>query len=69
MTGSNERVQQGVPPLYEVQKILGHSTPLMTQRDAHLAPDHLRGAAEALDAALNGTNSAPSQDGAATVSI
>lgn len=27
--------------LYEVQRLLGHATPIMTQRYAHLAPDHL----------------------------
>ena len=43
---------QGGVSLYEVQKVLGHSTPVMTQRYAHLAPEHLRGAAKALDAAL-----------------
>jgi integrase len=48
-------VQRGVP-LYEVQKILGHSTPLMTQRYAHLAPEHLRHAADALDAAIRGVD-------------
>jgi integrase len=46
-------VQAGVS-LYEVQKILGHSTPVMAQRYAHLAPDHLRGAMKALDTALDG---------------
>ncbi len=44
-------VQAGVP-LYEVQKVLGHSTPIMTERYAHLAPQHLRGAIDALDRAL-----------------
>ena len=28
--------------LYEVQHVLGHSTPVMTQRYAHLQPGHLR---------------------------
>jgi integrase len=50
-TAASLMVQSGVP-LYEVQKILGHSTPLMTQRYAHLAPGHLRGAIDKLDAAL-----------------
>ena len=31
-------VQDGVS-LYEVQHVLGHSTPVMTQRYAHLQPD------------------------------
>ena len=35
-------------------KVLGHSTPVMTQRYAHLAPDRLRGTANALDAVLTG---------------
>ncbi len=43
---------KGGVSLYEVQKLLGHSTPVMTQRYAHLASDHLRGAVKALDAAL-----------------
>ncbi len=36
-------VQAGVP-LYEVQKVVGHSTPLMTERYAHLQPQHHQGA-------------------------
>ena len=52
-------VQAGVP-LYEVQKILGHTTPLMTERYAHLQPEHLRSGMRALDAALrSGPISAP----------
>jgi integrase len=35
--------------LYELQRLLGHATPLMTQRYAHLAPDHLAGAVARLD--------------------
>jgi len=41
-------VQDGVS-LYEVQHVLGHSTPVMTQRYAHLQPDHLRRAVSAVD--------------------
>ena len=44
-------VQDGVP-LYEVQHVLGHSTPVMTQRYAHLQPEHLRRAVNALDKKL-----------------
>ncbi len=42
---------QGGASLYEVQTVLGHSTPTMTQRYSHLRPEHLRGAVAALDAA------------------
>jgi len=42
--------------LYEVQRILGHSTPVMTQRYAHLEPKHLRDAIDALDAAMRGVD-------------
>jgi len=38
--------------LYTVQKLLGHKTNVMTQRYAHLSENKLRGAAEALSAAL-----------------
>ncbi len=53
-TAASLMVQAGVP-LFEVQQILGHSTPAMTQRYAHLRPEHLRGAVQALDLALSGT--------------
>ena len=39
-------------PLYEVQMVLGHSTPLMTQRYAHLQPDHLKDAVHSIDRAM-----------------
>jgi integrase len=42
--------------LYEVQRILGHSTPTMTQRYAHLEPEHPRDAVDALDAAMRGVD-------------
>ncbi len=44
-------VQEGAT-LFEVQNVLGHSTPAMTQRYAHLQPDHLRKAVKALDRKL-----------------
>jgi integrase len=40
------RVKRGGADLYAVQRLLGHSSPLMTQRYAHLQPDDLRGAVE-----------------------
>ena len=40
--------------LYEVQKILGHSKPEMTQRYAHFAPDRLIEATKVVDDALEG---------------
>jgi integrase len=43
--------QDGVS-LYEVQHVLGHSTSVMTQRYAHLQPDHLRRAMSAVDKKL-----------------
>lgn len=54
-TAASLMVQRGVP-LYEVGAILGHSSLVMTERYAHLAPGHLRGAAAALDAALGTGN-------------
>jgi integrase len=50
-TAASLMVQSGVP-LYEVQKVLGHSTPLMTERYAHLQPQHLQGAVSVLDAMI-----------------
>jgi integrase len=40
------RVKRGGADLYTVQRLLGHSSPLMTQRYAHLQPDDLRAAVE-----------------------
>jgi integrase len=42
------RVKRGGADLYTVQKLLGHSSPLMTQRYAHLQPDDLRKAVEGI---------------------
>ena len=38
--------------MYEVQHVLGHSTPVMTRRYAHLQPGHLRRAVNAVDKLL-----------------
>lgn len=48
-TAASWMVQRGVS-LYEVQTILGHSSPALTQRYAHLAPGFGGGAAAAIDA-------------------
>jgi len=45
-------VQEGAT-LFEVQNVLGHSTPAMTQRYGHLQPDHLKKAIGALDRKLS----------------
>ena len=44
-------VQAGIS-LYEVQQVLGHATPVMTQRYAHLQPGHLLRAVNAVDKKL-----------------
>ncbi len=47
-TAASWMVQQGVD-LYGVGQILGHKTPRMTQRYAHLSPDYMAGALGKLD--------------------
>ncbi len=42
-------VQAGVD-LYKVQRLLGHKSPVMTQRHAHHYPENLRDEVEVLDA-------------------
>ena len=46
-------VQQGVD-LYAVGQILGHKTPRMTQRYAHLSPGYMAAAVNKLDAVFAG---------------
>ena len=41
-------VQAGVD-LYKVQRLLGHKSPIMTQRYAHHCPESMRDGVEALD--------------------
>lgn len=48
-TFASTLASRGVP-LYTIEKLLGHSSPAMTQRYAHLAPDTLRDAIRVLDA-------------------
>jgi integrase len=45
-------VQRGTP-IYEVAKLLGHSTVRMTERYSHLAPDTVRQAALGLGGILD----------------
>jgi integrase len=47
-TFATRLIQAGVD-FYKVQKLLGHKTPLMTQRYAHHYPESLRDAVEVLD--------------------
>jgi site-specific recombinase XerD len=51
--------------LFEVQKILGHSTPIMTQRYAHLSTKTLQeasnAASDAIQAAMDKTASGDGQ--------
>jgi integrase len=52
-TAASWMVQQGVD-LYAVGQILGHKTPRMTQRYAHLSPDYMAGAVGRLDGMMKG---------------
>jgi integrase len=58
-TAASWMVQSGVS-LYDVQLILGHSTPAMTARYAHLRPEHLRDSIRALDTYLDKMDVRPS---------
>jgi integrase len=52
-TAASWMVQQGVD-LYGVGQILGHKTPRMTQRYAHLSPDYMAAAVGKLDGIMDG---------------
>jgi integrase len=52
-TAASWMVQQGVD-LYAVGQILGHKTPRMTQRYAHLSPEYMAGAVGKLDGIMGG---------------
>ena len=52
-TAASWMVQQGVD-LYAVGQILGHKTPRMTQRYAHLSPNYMAGAVGKLDGIMSG---------------
>lgn len=52
-TAASLMIGQGVP-LHDVGKVLGHSTPAVTARYAHLAPEAQRAAVDKLDGALGG---------------
>ena len=52
-TAASWLVMEGVD-LYAVGQILGHKTPRMTQRYAHLSPDYLAGAVGKLDGIMGG---------------
>jgi integrase len=49
---SNLVGQPVLETLFEGQNVLGHASPAMTQRYAHLQPDHLRKAIRALEKKL-----------------
>jgi site-specific recombinase XerD len=48
--------------LYEVQQILGHSDPSVTQRYAHLSPGHLADAVNRLNGFATATKTATRDD-------
>ncbi len=52
-TAASWMVMNGVS-LYTVGQILGHKTPRMTQRYAHLSPDYMAGAVGKLDGIMGG---------------
>lgn len=59
-TAASWLVQQGVD-LYAVGQILGHKTPRMTQRYAHLSPDYMAASVGKLDGVMGGVLSVRGQ--------
>jgi len=57
-TAASWLVQQGVD-LYAVGQILGHKTPRMTQRYAHLSPDYMAASVGKLDGIMGGMLALP----------
>jgi integrase len=58
------RLVQAGAPLNAVQQLLGHTTPMMTQRYAHLAPDNLVAVARLLNRGHTGADYIHSRRGA-----
>jgi len=57
-TAASWLVMEGVD-LYAVGQILGHKTPRMTQRYAHLSPDYMAASVGKLDGIMGGMLAAP----------
>jgi integrase len=57
-TAASWLVQQGVD-LYAVGQLLGHKTPRMTQRYAHLSPEYMAASVGKLDGIMGGMLTAP----------
>jgi integrase len=67
-TAASWLVMQGVD-LYAVGQLLGHRTPRMTQRYAHLSPQYMAGAVGKLDAVFEGVMSEQSFSGREIVPV
>lgn len=64
-TFASRLIQKGLP-LYTVQRLLGHSSPLTTTRYSHLAPESLQEAADALEAFSRVTQDEPAAQDSGT---
>ncbi|MGD0155109.1 MAG: site-specific integrase [Terracidiphilus sp.] len=67
-TAASWLVMKGVD-LYVVGQILGHKTPRMTQRYAHLSPDYMAGAVGRLDRMMMGMLAAKNAEASEAVQI